>query len=89
MHASYKILSTCLSSCKMMYVMRTIHFDMAADVCKDFGALVQETCEALLGTSLSTTCWKQARLSSSAGGLDLRIAANHALAAYIASNCNT
>ena len=46
-HAAYKILSTCLGSCKMMYAMRTTRSDWAGEVCRDFDALVKETCEAL------------------------------------------
>ena len=43
-HAAYKILSSCLGSCKMMYAMRTTRSDWAVEVCREFDSLIRETC---------------------------------------------
>ena len=63
-HAAYKILSSCLGSCKVMYAMRTTRSDWATEVCGEYDALVREVAESLLGVSLPDTTWKHACLSA-------------------------
>ena len=88
-HAAYKILSVCLSSCKMMYAMRTTRSDWAQEVFHDFDALMRETVESMLGLPLPTLSWAQAQLGTASGGLGLRSAAAHAPAAFAASVSGT
>ena len=86
-HSAYKILSTCLGSCKMMYAMRTTRSDWAQEVFAEFDVLLllRETAESILGMPLHEFAWQQACLSNSGGGLGLRSAAAHAPAAFAAS----
>ena len=72
-----------------MYAMRTTRADWAGEVCAEYDALVKETAESLLGVALPNLAWKQACLSTSAGGLGLRSSRDHAPAAYIASATST
>ena len=88
-HAAYKILSTCLGSCKMMYAMRTIRPEWASTVLLDFDATIRETLESTLGSAIDDESWQQAQLSTASGGLGLRSANTHATAAFLAgSTCS-
>jgi hypothetical protein len=88
-HCAYKILATCMGSCKVMYSMRTTRPDWAHDAFAEFDCLVRTAFENIIGAPLSNTAWQQSVLSSSKGGLGLRSAATHAPAAYVASVCST
>ena len=88
-HASYKILSSCLGSCRMMYAMRTTPSNWAQDVFSEFDSVLRSSFESVVGRPVSHQAWKQAALSSSKGGLGFRTAADHAPAAYYTSICQT
>ena len=85
-HAAYKILSTCMSSCKMMYAMRTTRPEWAGPVLQDFDAVIRETLESTLGSAIDEASWQQAQLSAASGGLGLRSSTVHAPAAFLASS---
>ncbi|CAE8626199.1 unnamed protein product, partial [Polarella glacialis] len=88
-HCAYKILATCMGSCKVMYSMRTARPDWAHDAFAEFDCLVRTAFENIIGAPLSNTALQQSVLSSSKGGLGLRSAATLAPAAYVASVCST
>ena len=52
----------------------------------DFDSIVRETLESTLGTQIDDESWRQAQLSTAAGGLGLRSANTHAPAAFLDSS---
>ena len=88
-HAEYKILSSCLGSCKVMHAMRTTRPDCISDSLGSFDAAVINAMGATLGEALPEVARAQAQLSSSAGGLGLRSAREHAECAFLASLVGT
>jgi hypothetical protein len=88
-HAAYKIMSTCMGSCKMMYAMRTSRPDWVHAAFAQFDGLAKTSFENTVGASIAGDSWAQAKLSTSQGGLGFRSAAEHAPAAFLASAVST
>ena len=79
------LLRSCLSFPKVAFALRTCpprHINGATEA---FDAVMREALSDLAGGPLSDWSWMKATLPSSLGGLNVRVASLHALAAFIGS----
>ena len=81
-------LCSCLSSCKMIHLLRTVPPDKAIDQLCDFDMNQHHTLEAIVQCSIPDSSWQQATLPVHLGGLGLREAKRCLAAAYLGS-CNS
>ena len=81
----YIITRYCASFCKIVFFIRTCPPSLASDACKKFDTEVYKALEAQLGTSIGDPTLSLAQLPIKKGGLGLRSASQHAVAAYISS----
>ena len=79
------LLQSCLSLCKLNYLLRTVPPNAVAESCKLFDIGLRNSLETIIHSSLNDTSWLQATLPISLGGLGLRLASTSAPAAYIGS----
>ena len=79
------ILRSCLALPKVTYVLRTCPPSHIVGATRDFDMAIREAFEGILGGPCPEWSWLKASLPSSRGGINLRSAAVHAPAAFIAS----
>ena len=79
------LLRSCLALPKLSYILRTCPPDHIRHAASAFDAVIRATLETILGRPMSEWSWLKASLPSSKGGINLRSAALHAPAAFIAS----
>jgi hypothetical protein len=82
---SLLLLRQCAAFCKVAYAAWVTPTSAIADALLAFDGEVLKCLEAACTGPLDTHAWQQAGLSTSAGGLGLRHAAAHGVAAYAAS----
>ena len=87
--AEFRILSACLSSCKINHLLRTCPPSSTKDVFNVFDDILRLSLERILGRPLSDMQWQNACLPNRYGGLGLRAAAISHVPAYIASRVET
>jgi hypothetical protein len=78
-------LRSCLSFCKLSYILRTCRSSIITAETASFDEMVKSTLSSILGTPVNEATWKQSVLPISLGGLGLRSTFQHAPAAYISS----
>ena len=76
-------LLSCLSLCKINYLLRTIPPDLITTSYNLFDSGLHQSLESIIHSSLDDTSMLQASLPISFGGLSLRRASSSAPAAYI------
>ena len=79
------LLRSCLSLCKINYLLRTIPPDLITTSYNLFDSGLHQSLESIIHSSLDDTSMLQASLPISFGGLGLRRASSSAPAAYIGS----
>lgn len=83
------LLRECASFCKVAYSARVTPPALHTAALSAFDAEVRTCLEALCTGPLPGQAWAQASLSTSAGGLGLRLASRHASAGFLASTTAT
>ena len=83
------LLRECASFCKVAYSARVTPPALHTAALSAFDAEVRTCLEALCTGPLPGPAWAQASLSTSAGGLGLRLASRHASAGFLASTTAT
>ena len=84
-HMEYTLLRYCFSFPKIAFALRSVDTTNHQDLLKRFDEAVRTALEGILGSPLTHAQWLQASLPISQGGLGLRLASNHASAAYLSS----
>ena len=79
------ILRSCLALPKVTYVLRTCPPSHIVSATREFDMAIREALEGILGGPCPEWSWLKPSLPSSRGGINLRSAAAHAPAAFIAS----
>ena len=83
------LLRSCLALPKLSYTLRTCPPSHITKATSEFDAAMRESLETILGGPISDWSWLKASLPSSRGGVNLRSAAKHAPAAFIASSAQS
>jgi hypothetical protein len=83
-HVEYCVLRQCLAFGPLVHIMRTVPPDMLVEVATEYDSMIQRHLERVVGTRFSKRAWRQAGLSTKAGGLGLRSCASHLESAFIA-----
>jgi hypothetical protein len=83
------LLRSCLSLPKFIYSLRTCKPSSIKSSFTRFDAMRRMALEDILGASLNEISWTQASLPVSLGGMGLRSAASHSVAAFLSSIAQT
>ena len=83
------MLRSCLSQCKLNYLLRTLPPGLALEACKRFDMGLRHSLESITRSSLDDAAWQQAALSIRLGGLGLREAVASAPTAFMGSRNTT
>ena len=79
------LLRSCLSLCKLNYLLRTVPPDAILESCSLFDNGLCNSLESILHSSFNDASWLQATLPISMGGLGLSLASTSAPVAYVGS----
>ena len=83
------LLRSCLSQCKLNYLLQTLPPGSALEACKRFDMGLRHSLESITRSSLDNAVWQQAALPIRLGGLGLREAVASAPAAFLGSRNTT
>lgn len=83
------LLRSCLAFPTVSFVLRACTPCHLSSTSTDFDTALHRTLEAIIGSPVSDWSWLKATLPSSHGGLNIRRAASHAMAAFLASRVSS
>jgi hypothetical protein len=83
--SQFCLLRSCLSLPKLLYTLRTCNPAVLLPCYSCFDELQKLALEQILDWSLSDNAWSQSTLPASLGGLGLRLASSHSVAAFLSS----
>ncbi len=83
--SAFHILRSCLSACKVTFLLRTLPLDLAERLAADAQAKMRSALNEVLDTSLDATQWSLARLPVRKGGLGILDPLTTVAPAHVAS----
>ena len=84
-HLEFVLLRSCLALPKILYLLRTTDTSPFPHLLSEFDSITREALSRIAGGPISDQAWDQAKIPVSLGGLGLRAASDHALAAFATS----
>ena len=89
--SAFHILRSCLSACKVIFLLRSLPFDLALALATEAQAKMRSALQDILDTALDETQWALARLPIRRGGLGIldpvTVVAPAHVAAFLSSSC--
>jgi hypothetical protein len=84
-HQALFILKNCLSTPKVIYILRSSPAWLRPEKLRDFDGMIRESLANIANTDMTEKVWQQATLPVGKGGLGIRRTEELALSAYLAS----
>ena len=89
-HTEFVLLRATLALPKLIYVLRTVDPNPHSRLWEHYDSITRNSLGRIMGgTPITDLIWEQAKMKVGDGGLGLRSALDHSIAAYTASVCNT
>ena len=85
----FVLLRSCLTLPKITYILRTVDPTFHCQLWEEYDEITKGELERILGAPVTGDVWEQAKLKVNDGGLGLRSALDHGIAAYTASKLGT